>query len=41
MSKNGMKVGRGGSMEVRAPKNGEAEKKTVPNKQKGGDLRTK
>lgn len=41
MRKNGMNVGRGGSMEVKAPKSGDAEKKTAPNKQKGGDLRAK
>ena len=41
MSKNGLNVGRGGSMEVKAPKSHETEKKTVPNKQKGSDLRAK
>ncbi len=39
MSKNGMNVGRGGSMEVKAPKNGSVEANKKPNKQTGGDLR--
>lgn len=38
MSKNGLNVGRSGSMEVKAPKGGEQVKK--PGAQKGGDLRT-
>lgn len=39
MSKNGMNVGRGGSMEVRAPKGCEAKNGKNVHKQTGGDLR--
>ena len=38
---NGLNVGRSGSMEVKAPKGNEADKKTTPNKQKKNDLRAK
>lgn len=36
---NGMNVGRGGTQQVKAPKGNEQVKK--PNKQTGGDLRSK
>ena len=39
MSKNGLNIGRGGSMEVKAPKSGNTEANKKPNKQTGGDLR--
>ena len=39
MSKNGMNVGRGGSMEVKAPKGCEAKNGKNVHKQTGGDLR--